>query len=42
MHEAWMSETNPEFYVGMTPEGDQADLELEFETEEAFWEWYYK
>ena len=37
--EAWVSEDNPDFLVGMTP--DAAIVEMFFETEDNFWSWYY-
>ena len=30
------------FCVSMTPEGNQDDFDLNFSSEEEFWEWYYE
>lgn len=37
--ECWVSDENDEFNVDMTPE-DPTMEDLEFDTEEEFWEWY--
>jgi hypothetical protein len=38
--EMWLDSKNKAFKVSMTPEGDPAELEREFDDFETFYHWY--
>ncbi len=42
MSEGWVSETNSDFFVDMTPEGSREWGDFTFATEADFWAWYNK
>jgi hypothetical protein len=40
MAETWESDTDKNFSVSMSTEGDGTDFDKTFEDEESFWKWY--